>query len=96
MTNHTPGPWRVEHRTVWSSEFRICQLDAGGRTNKGDIAQANAQLIAAAPEMLECIQEALRQLNTLDFSLSTNWNASVKENAIQLLEHAINKAEGRN
>ena len=59
---HTPGPWRAELQTsitkgatVWSSGgMQICETGYAG------FDQANARLIAAAPDMLAAIQGALR------------------------------------
>lgn len=49
---HTPAPW--VHNIVWglinSKETEICALHNGN--------QANARLIAAAPEMLKALRDA--------------------------------------
>jgi len=62
---HTPGPWQVENKRVSANEIdtwiyapkamdghrHICMLDSDGRT------AANARLIAAAPALVEALQE---------------------------------------
>jgi hypothetical protein len=56
MTKHTPGPWLVEGRTVYAlnddgyNRFSALVQDAH---TPGDELEANARLIAAAPELLE-------------------------------------------
>ena len=59
--SHTPGPWRME-------EFRkgsyLVTARNAGTAREGIVAQhvpgiANARLIAAAPELLEVIREAV-------------------------------------
>jgi hypothetical protein len=64
MTKHTPGPWQV-HRTglvvtfdgassvAYPGEDR-CQAFANGDELRG---QANAKLIAAAPDLLEALKQ---------------------------------------
>ena len=65
---HTPAPWRVtqlQHVVglgVWSgtpggsNEYRICAL---GLTNGASL-EANACLIAAAPDLLEALEEIVK------------------------------------
>lgn len=59
-TQHTPGPWRVEinHSDetdgafyVRAGAFNLCKLD----TNDSVQDEANAKLIAAAPELLRAL-----------------------------------------
>ena len=54
-TKHTPGPWAIEYRTDGQSTYspRICagEQDAEFKAK----AEANARLIAAAPELLEAL-----------------------------------------
>ena len=72
MSKHTPGPWRLNKRdemdvAVWGSDgFTICgdiyiiadvsfpeKYDAYGHE------EANARLIAAAPDLLDALEEAI-------------------------------------
>lgn len=61
MSKHTPGPWNVDY----SGPARIAIVGAGDRIlafcnlqcEDGDMDEANARLIAAAPDMLEALEE---------------------------------------
>jgi hypothetical protein len=89
-TKHTPGPWRAEKdetAEVWDIKCNLGTVamtdDLSPKTN-----EANARLIASAPELLE----ALKNL------VSMGWNDSplckVYEKEIQAAEKAISQAEG--
>ncbi len=57
---HTPGPWRVENREHALGELAIMSSNGwvacAATMNEGLVnAEANARLIAAAPEMLEAL-----------------------------------------
>ena len=60
MSGHTPGPWLVEGRTVYAlnddgyNRFSALVQDAH---TPGDELEANARLIAAAPELLEALED---------------------------------------
>ena len=68
QTKHTPGPWMVEKGTLDviakkhydGMEINIRDIE----TNDRETIQANAALIAAAPDMLEALELVLRQLPT--------------------------------
>ena len=79
-TKHTPGPW--EWQRPFSRNLAKC-LSGGGRPLLRciDVSDANANLIAAAPELLEALKRSRAQ-----------WIHSV--NAEQCLA-AIAKAEGQ-
>ncbi len=76
MTNEkfTPGPWRkddnVYNRVVWAIDNNGVKKDYGisnvrriARIYGGEqVGTANAALIAAAPEMYECVCDALTDL----------------------------------
>ena len=59
MTKHTQGPWLVEGRAVYAlnddgyNRFSALVQDAH---TPGDELEANARLIAAAPELLEALE----------------------------------------
>ncbi len=81
--SHTPGPWEIDtqgdgiygaQRTVHAA--RICTLTHHSRM------EANARLIAAAPEMLEALKVARDILN-------------FKGERNEIVDNAIAKAEGR-
>lgn len=64
---HTPGPWwnsGLEVGTVPMMMVKICSHVSGSNFEE---AQANARLIAAAPELLELCRRALRALDEDSF-----------------------------
>ena len=57
---HTPGPWRQVGHTIWAGEPNTTNgpiAEASGTTSEE--VEANARLIAAAPELLSACEEAL-------------------------------------
>lgn len=59
---HTPGPWRADGEDVFSGH--TCQATHIANANPirdmfRRTAEANARLIAAAPELLEALKDAL-------------------------------------
>ncbi len=70
MSAHTPGPWVVQGRDqteVMGPDFLIVKVpfDAGSPvtdTEGLEAAQADARLIAAAPDLLSACELALRSL----------------------------------
>ncbi len=67
---HTPGPWKVDNKdfdrygpTVWVEAEKgpfICELVRNGQFNEGD----NARLIAAAPDLLQALEQVRDLLDT--------------------------------
>jgi hypothetical protein len=69
QTAHTPGPWRVMVSITGKgselhiiSETRIHLASAGWLEGSAE-ERANARLIAAAPELLECLQECIEWID---------------------------------
>ena len=65
--NHTPGPWKYLGQNEESCFVGLGpdhKIAVGGFT--WNDAEANARLIAAAPELLEALQMVLDYLNTGD------------------------------
>ena len=87
---HTPGPWKICPNTkpdrpdIVADCGLICSLEYGQREQEGE---ANARLIAAAPDLLG----ALRYIAGLD----TSQDASPAQcSAVLVAMNAIAKAEG--
>ena len=55
---HTPGPWRFSSHPYDGNYMRIhCSSDpSGGDSLRGYCGEANARLIAAAPDLLEALK----------------------------------------
>lgn len=69
--SYTPGPW-----DYWSGYNPVDELEAQITTEDGDIViasynrqipegEANAKLLAAAPELLEALQSCIQQITAL-------------------------------
>ena len=69
-TQHTPGPWRITNKSSFGDPAGICSIDGlhiTGVCGYGMLdAQndANASLIAAAPDMLSALKKAELILRT--------------------------------
>ena len=93
---HTPGPWNLDNNegfganNIWAGHFPHGALPVGSliATVVGDSAEAdcNAQLIAAAPELLEACEKAERLIVGYPHLQGTD--------AHQALNAAIAKARG--
>lgn len=61
--SHTPGPWRVFQRTseVGTGYWRLAPIDDGDIMH-GYCGEANARLIAAAPDLEEVVVEMMQML----------------------------------
>ena len=66
MTQHTPGPWKAIAAAVYAGRPLSTVVVSGdhGRLS-ADEAEANARLIAAAPELLEACKQMLAALDQL-------------------------------
>jgi len=63
MTQHTPGPWKFEDEMVISHSGNICDPYARPTVDtEPDEMEANARLIAAAPEMLGVLRAIIEYL----------------------------------
>lgn len=99
MGNHTPGPWAVQRLeeshngyTGWKtftirSKQNVCLSVVGevDHYHEQDH-EANALLIAAAPDLLDALRACVFSLRSPD---------ALNENSVKMAEKAIAKAEGR-
>ena len=103
---HTPGPWSVyaDMRTDvcratgdelsyvagWNIESPAEEIVGCEGIISGPTSEANARLIAAAPELLEALEEARRQLEYVDGRFPTGTTPAV----LARINAAIAKARG--
>ena len=93
MKQHTPGPWAIESPDISGAPFRVRKSE---NHPQGDLtichvnpylayeSEANAQLIAAAPDLLQAVEDFLL-LATLH-----DWEGAAIDNA----REALRKAKG--
>ena len=89
---HTPGPWSVEtkgsrHFIDGADKLTVAYVDRAG-VRERQTYEANAQLIAAAPDLLAALVE---MLEASERPVNERWFFNVRSHAIA----AISKAEGR-
>ncbi len=89
MSKHTPGPWHVEEaigdaetgETLW---YTI--EDENDNSIAGFCSVDHADLIAAAPEMMEALERAYRSMKWFGWS--------ERSQVLECVEKAIAKAKG--
>ena len=94
---HTPGPWSL-HRwgdndyEINAAEWTVCYVPGFvDDIVESDMAEHNAPLIAAAPELLAALNQVLDVL-----TLRMDWQSITGlEDAVEFATEVINKAEGR-
>jgi hypothetical protein len=88
-SNFTPGPWRLigkQGTAIWAGDSIIATVEGARAFHR--IARANAQLIAAAPELLAAAQRYM-ELCPADEDTTLGFQA-----ATDALRAAIAKATG--
>jgi hypothetical protein len=100
---YTPGPWAAEANGVFKDEQRnpIASVYDPEHTNHlTDIAKANAQLIAAAPDMYEALKDLVKLLEC-DDPVEVGCSCAYTGTGAPLIcawckaKQALAKAEGR-
>jgi len=95
MSKHTPGPWHVAN-VGWIASERgtICAMYAmkTGLHGEDIEGEANARLIAAAPDLLDALKAAQEELRLIRMK---DTNAVYDVLCRSQISAAIAKAEGR-
>jgi hypothetical protein len=97
MSKHTPGPWRYWTQSRAGRGEDTCTFVSADNTEvlravTKTITEADARLIAAAPDLLEALQSAERAMSNRDFALMTLCgDRSVR----MMIRDAIAKVEGK-
>jgi len=91
MSKHTPGPWSysIDRNYVRIYLHGLGRIDEihGGDSLRGYCGEANARLIAAAPDMLDMLKKCLDALEYVG-----PWETPV--GLIERVQVLIDKAEG--
>jgi hypothetical protein len=102
MSKHTPGPWSVSPPWMGfsvingSDDKMVFAIAAGSPEEKrpDDECEANARLIAAAPEMLEALKVLLDEYLSLVNSGDCGFWDAEKDGFVINARAVITKAEG--
>lgn len=97
MAIHTPGPWRFylnANEDQWTVDSAVAPnyllvVSCGPPVNR--YSEANARLIAAAPELLEACQNALGAYDALD-TINASAHLPGFHHCLDFLKAAIAKA----
>ena len=99
---HTPGPWHIAYGGQYADDYAIIGSKFSERAvcnmEPRDYVQANARLIAAAPELLEALKNANAFIESLLDATpdeATDFLTNNGENVSDTTRQAIRKAEGR-
>ncbi|WP_104662817.1 hypothetical protein [Ensifer adhaerens] len=95
MSKHTPGPWKYGVRRDKSIWLSIGDPEKGPH-RQGDLyaSEADARLIAAAPELLDVVNDILR-VEDGKAALSFSEYFEQSETAFNRMRAVVAKAEGR-
>jgi hypothetical protein len=94
---HTPGPWELmhaehgQHVEVVVNGGHIAVVFSGSFRD-GSTGEANANLIAAAPDLIEACEKALNLIDGAGVLLASM--SAERSRAVEALRAAVAKAEG--
>ena len=102
MSKHTPGPWEIKshfdscYRYISAPEhIALAQVVwCVEEEERSPVCEANAHLIAAAPELLEALEMGYRE--TMDYIRLNHLPGAEDNHWLQLARAAIAKAKGEN
>ena len=105
MSSHTPGPWRFEQisRSMLAdgkgNKFYVLQDSDGQEVIADWLKEADARLIAAAPDLLEALRKAEAALSDIGDAErepgdDVAWLERRAAEALPIVRAAIKKAEG--
>lgn len=95
---HTPGPWDTSRDATPEYHYQATVSDEGGeRVATAFVSEANARLIAAAPDLLAAADYASRMLDgrMVGCQDGDDKNIDLLGECLRELRDAIAKAEGR-
>jgi hypothetical protein len=92
MSAHTPGPWETDERFITRGNTSLAEVfDVSLDIKAQGEGDANARLIAAAPDLLDALKDAKHVLRLADRSAA--WEQE-RDRVVGCIEDAIEKAGG--
>ena len=98
---HTPGPWKAaptfveNENTFWGIYApAVCPKQFNGERVGKVLNEADARLIAAAPDLLEALRELVTEHDTEPYGHEGPWYGRNDTGGIVLARDAIRKATG--
>jgi hypothetical protein len=101
MSKHTKGPWESHNGEVTTQQVngrsfrRIAAVQDYGMGSLPEVDEANARLIAAAPDLLEALRAMLAEAEQYGFGGNSGGHGTGRV-ACDQARYAIAKAEGSN
>lgn len=94
---HTPAPWTIQHATIANTELHKCIVQSHvPYKDQPQEAQANARLIASAPELLNACGFALEWLENLSrVNIDALLDSQPDQGGLRILRKAIAQAMGK-
>lgn len=91
MSKHTPGPWTSYTGTnsIWAEGKRAVCIVTGARKHEDEERDANANLIAAAPDLLEALEHIMRCIPMGGFAQIHHGSSTWEQ-----IDAAVSKARG--
>ena len=94
MSKHTPGPWTLDGDGFVYGEGNIVADPHSSLNIDHDELDANARLIACAPELLEALKGIFKECQMIHTQWGEGCNAKEAKLAIKTAKAVIAKAEG--
>lgn len=93
---HTPGPWKYEvHELSEGFSAIVYGSTTGLRIGTDHLSEADARLIAAAPDLLAMIKRLVEVNAEFRAGLPADWEGDPMDDACKEAAALIAKAEGR-
>lgn len=92
MTKYTPSPWICKPSYMSDAAYNVYDEDGNFLTKSDDVHEANARLIASAPDMLEALEAFIEAERGHDWSGISP--TCIERMAYEAARAAIKKAKG--
>lgn len=93
---HTPGPWKYEYHEIWGNHKNIAEIHETRSIFLDGEPEANARLIASAPELLGALKVVQGLIDAMNEECMSSSDRDMTMIAIRdTVDRAITKAEGR-